>query len=163
MLYLRDSPRCSTLRELGDIVTNIPLYVQNPMEAPMRTKFQWFTRDPPLSSFKKLIELTPRLLCGLHTMSLAKAVPDGLKDRECKRITSCKQPPVPYVPKKDVVQETVSALSNNRSLKTMIGEGTEVRLPIWHSKPFSCTLDRLWTRSRNENISRPMKKPMSSM
>jgi hypothetical protein len=32
--------------------------------------------------FKKLIVLTPRLVQGLHTMSLAKAVPKGIKDRE---------------------------------------------------------------------------------
>jgi hypothetical protein len=65
-------------------------------------------------------------------MSLAKALLDGLKDRECKRITLHKRPLVPYVPKKDVVQEMVSALKNDQSLKTIIGEGAELRLPIWN-------------------------------
>jgi hypothetical protein len=74
--------------------------------------------------------LTPRLLCNLHTMSLAKAVPDGLKDWECKRITLREHPPVPYVPKKDVVQEMVSALKNDQSLETTIGEGAELPLSI---------------------------------
>jgi hypothetical protein len=65
-------------------------------------------------------------------MSLAKAVPEGLKDHECKRISLCKCPPVPYVPEKDSIQETVSALKSDQSLKTLIGEGAELCLPIWH-------------------------------
>jgi hypothetical protein len=98
------------------------------MDAPTTTKFQRFTSNPPLSSFKKLIVSTPRVLSSLHTMSLAKAVPDGLKDCECERITLCECPLVPYVPKKDIVQETVSALKNDQSLKTSIGEGAELLL-----------------------------------
>jgi hypothetical protein len=43
-------------------------------------------------------------------MSLAKAVPEGIKDRECKRFTLQERPPVPYVPEKDPVQETVYLL-----------------------------------------------------
>jgi hypothetical protein len=42
--------------------------------------------NPPCSSFKKLIILTPRLIQGLRTMSLAKAVPDNIKDKECERL-----------------------------------------------------------------------------
>ena len=52
------------------------------MDAPTETQFQQFASDPPLSSFKKLIVSTPRLLRNLHMMSLAKAAPKGLKDRE---------------------------------------------------------------------------------
>jgi hypothetical protein len=89
--------------------------------------------NPPLSSFKKLIVLALRLLGNLHKISLVNAVPYGLKDCECKRITSCKRPLVAYVPKKDIVQEMVSALKNDQSLKTTIGEGAELRLSIWHS------------------------------
>jgi hypothetical protein len=66
-------------------------------------------------------------------ISLAKSVTDGLKDRECKRITLCKHPLVPYVPEKDVVQEMVSAININRSLKTTIGEGMKLLLSIWHT------------------------------
>ncbi len=66
-------------------------------------------------------------------MSLVKAAPEGLKDHECKRITLVrKHPLIPYVPKKDSVQETVSA-HKAVSLKTQIGEGTELRVSIWHS------------------------------
>jgi hypothetical protein len=53
-------------------------------------------------------------------MSLAKAVPKGIKDRESKRFTLRECPPVPYVPEKDPVQETVSALKSDQSLKTTI-------------------------------------------
>jgi hypothetical protein len=66
-------------------------------------------------------------------MSLGKAVSDSLEDRECKKTTLRKRTPVPYVPEKDIIQETVSAMNNNGSLKTTIGEGTKLRLSIWHS------------------------------
>ena len=52
----------------------------------VRTKFQRFVSDQPRSFFKKLIVSTRRLLHNLHTMSLAKAAPDSLKDRECKKM-----------------------------------------------------------------------------
>jgi hypothetical protein len=65
-------------------------------------------------------------------MSLAKAALEGLEDHECKRITLRERPPNPYVPKKDSVQETVSSLKAE-SLKTQIGEGTELQVSIWHS------------------------------
>jgi hypothetical protein len=65
-------------------------------------------------------------------MSLVKAVPGSLKNCECKRITLRERPPVSNVPKKDVIQEMMSALKNDQSLKTLIGEGAELRLPIWH-------------------------------
>jgi hypothetical protein len=65
-------------------------------------------------------------------MSLAKAVPDGLKNRECKRTTLCEHPLIPYTPEKDPVQETVSALKD-QSLKTIIGEDTKLHLSIWHT------------------------------
>ncbi len=65
-------------------------------------------------------------------MSLAKAAPNGLKDRECKKMALCERPPIPYVPGKDSVQETVSSFKEEH-LKTLIKEGTELRVPIWHS------------------------------
>jgi hypothetical protein len=65
-------------------------------------------------------------------MSLAKAVPEGIRDKECKRFALREHPPVPYVPEKDPVQETVSALKSDQSLKTTIGEDAELHLPIWH-------------------------------
>ncbi len=74
--------------------------------------------------------LTPRLLHGLRMMSLAKAVPEGIRDKECKRFALRECPPGPYVPEKDPVQETASALKSELSLKTTIKEDTELRCPI---------------------------------
>ncbi len=98
----------------------------------VRTSFQQFVSDPPRSSFKKLIVSTPRLLGNLHTMSLVKAAPNGLKDRECEKMALCERPPIPYVPEKGSVQEMVSSYKDNH-LKMLIKEGTELRVPIWHS------------------------------
>jgi hypothetical protein len=102
----------------GDINAKILPYTGLSMDAPTRTKSQQFASNPPLSSFKKMIVLTPRLQPNLHMMSPLKAVPEGLKDCECKRITLRKHPLVPYVPEKNSTQETVSALKNDQSLKT---------------------------------------------
>ncbi len=69
-----------------------------------RTSFQRFLSDPPRSFFKKLIVSTPQLLRNLHTMSLAKATPNGVKDRECEKMVLPERPPILYVPEKDSVQ-----------------------------------------------------------
>ncbi len=37
------------------------------------------------------------------------------------------------MPEKDPVQETVSALKSDQSLKTTIGEDAELCIPIWHT------------------------------
>jgi hypothetical protein len=58
-------------------------------------------------------------------ISLAKAVPDSLKECECKKMALCKRPLIPYVPEKDSVQKTVSALKENH-LKTLINKGMEL-------------------------------------
>jgi hypothetical protein len=65
-------------------------------------------------------------------MSLAKAVPKGIKDKEYKRFALQECPPVPYVQEKDPVQEMVSTLKSDQSLKTTIGVDAELRLPICH-------------------------------
>jgi hypothetical protein len=97
-----------------------------------RTRLQRFLSKPPRSPFKKFVILTPRQLHALRTMSLVTAVPKGIKDQECKGFTLQECPPVPYVPEKDRVQEMVSLLKNNQSLKTTIGADAELHLPIWH-------------------------------
>jgi hypothetical protein len=67
-------------------------------------------------------------------MLLAMAVPEGIKDQECKRFALQECPPVPYVPEKDPIQETVSLLKSNQSLKMTIGADAELSLPIWHCR-----------------------------
>jgi hypothetical protein len=64
-------------------------------------------------------------------MCLAKAVPDNIKVRECKKFALHKHPPIPYAPKKDCVQVMVSAFKDNH-LKTQIGKGMELQVSIWH-------------------------------
>jgi hypothetical protein len=66
-------------------------------------------------------------------MSLAKAVSEGIKDKECKRFARQERPPVLYVPGKDPVQETVSALKSDQSFKTTIGGDAQLCIPIWHT------------------------------
>jgi hypothetical protein len=107
---------------MGDTIAKILLYAQLPTDAPTQTKFQRFVSDSPLSSFKKLIVSTPRILRCLHMMSLAKAAPKDHKEHECRKITLHQCPLISYVPEKDSVQEMVSALKAE-SLKTQIGKG----------------------------------------
>jgi hypothetical protein len=97
-----------------------------------RTRLQRFLNKPPRSYYKKLIISNPQLVQVLRTMSIVKAVPEGIKDHKCKRFALQECPPVPYVPEKDPVQETVSLLKSDQSLKTTIGADAEPRLPIWH-------------------------------
>jgi hypothetical protein len=65
-------------------------------------------------------------------MILAKAAPGGLNDCKCKKMALRERPPIPYVPEKDSVQDTVWSFKDNH-LKTLINKGTELRVPIWHS------------------------------
>jgi hypothetical protein len=67
-------------------------------------------------------------------VSIAKAVPEGIKDREGKRFALRERPPVSYAPERDPVQETVSLLKSDQSLKTTIGADAELHLPIWHCR-----------------------------
>ncbi len=43
----------------------------------------------------------------------------------------CERPPIPYVPEKASVQDTISSYKDNH-LKTLINKGTELQVPIWH-------------------------------
>ncbi len=65
-------------------------------------------------------------------LSLVKAVPKCIKDRECKRFALQEHLPMLYVPEMDPVQETVSLLKSDQSLKTTIGVDAELCLSIWH-------------------------------
>ncbi len=65
-------------------------------------------------------------------MSLAKAIPDGIEDKECKRFAPQERLPVPYILEKDPIQETVSTLKSDQSLKTTIREDSKLCIPLWH-------------------------------
>jgi hypothetical protein len=63
-------------------------------------------------------------------MSLAKSVPDGLKPQECKH-TKLREPlPIPYIPKKDKVQEECARL-RNLQIKTSLEKDTTLNFPVW--------------------------------
>jgi hypothetical protein len=64
-------------------------------------------------------------------VSLFKSVPNGLKPRECKCTKLREPPPVPYVPKKDEVQEKVTKL-RILEIKTTIKKDTSLNYPVWH-------------------------------
>jgi hypothetical protein len=66
-------------------------------------------------------------------MSLAKTIPKGIEDKECKRFALQEHPPVPYVPEKNPVQEMVPALKSDQSLKTTTGKEAKLCIPIWHN------------------------------
>jgi hypothetical protein len=69
--------------------------------------YQKFLERPPRSFFKSLI-LGTNLGRALPIMSASKAVPNGLKNQECEKGNRKKQPPIPYVPMVDEVQEAVN-------------------------------------------------------
>jgi hypothetical protein len=110
------------MREVKKITTN---------KLHTRTKFLHFLNQSPCLSFKKLIVSMPTLLRGLHTMSILKSVPEGLKPQDCKRIKLLEPLSVPYVPTKDEVQDEVAKL-RNLEIKTTIKKDTMLNFPVWH-------------------------------
>jgi hypothetical protein len=64
-------------------------------------------------------------------MSLAKSAPEGLNPQECKCTKLRKPPPVPYIPKKDKVQEEVAKL-RNLQIKTLLEKDTTLNFLVWH-------------------------------
>jgi hypothetical protein len=63
-------------------------------------------------------------------MSLTKSVPEGLNPRECMQTKLRKPPPVPYIPKKDKVQEEVAKL-RQLQIKTSLEKDTTLNFPLW--------------------------------
>jgi hypothetical protein len=63
-------------------------------------------------------------------MSTSKAVPDGLKNQECKKGNRKKRPPIPYVPMVDEIQEAVNK-GKEYSYKIKLPDKTEFSVPIW--------------------------------
>jgi hypothetical protein len=64
-------------------------------------------------------------------MSLAKSVPEGINPQECKQTKLREPPPVPYIPKKDKVQEEVLKLQNLQ-IKTLLKKDTTLNFLVWH-------------------------------
>ncbi len=163
VLSLRDSPRPSTLIELGDVIAHSLLYAWISMDALTRTKFQRFKSNPPLSSFKKLI-VSPDSYMAYIQWVLQRLFHTVL------RMVSVEGPPdanvlwFPMSPRNTLFKRRclpartrVSRLQLEKPQNYVSPSGI-----LGCAKPFSCTWDQLWMQSRNKDISRPTKKPKSS-
>ncbi len=62
-------------------------------------------------------------------MSLSKSVPEGLNLHECKQTKLRETLPVPYIPKKDKVQEEVAKL-RQLQIKTSLEKDTTLNFPL---------------------------------
>jgi hypothetical protein len=62
-------------------------------------------------------------------MSHTKVAPEGLKPHESEWNTGRSRPPIPYIPKKDVIQEAVDSSAN--MLKLALPHKVELRIPVW--------------------------------
>jgi hypothetical protein len=63
-------------------------------------------------------------------MSLSKSVPEGLNPRKYEQAKLCEPPPVPYIPKKDKVQEEVAKL-RQLQIKTSLEKDTTLNFCLW--------------------------------
>jgi hypothetical protein len=62
-------------------------------------------------------------------MSHAKVAPVGLQPQKCERNTGRSKPTIPYIPEKDVLQESVDSSAN--TLKLTLPHKVELRIPVW--------------------------------
>ncbi len=94
-----------------------------------KSSFLRFATQAPLSKFKELIVTSPKLLRGLHSMSMLKTVPERLKARECKQIKLREPLPVPYVPVKGEVQNEVARM-RSMEIKTTLEKDTTLNFAV---------------------------------
>jgi hypothetical protein len=90
--------------------------------------YQMFLEGPSKSFFKSFF-LGTKLGQALQVMSMSKAVPEGLKNQECKKGNRKKHPSIPYVPVGDVVQEAISKGKDFSYNK--LPDKTKFSVPIW--------------------------------
>jgi len=61
------------------------------------------------------------------------ASPDGLKPQECERNAGWSRPPIPYIPKEDVIQEAMDTAAN--TLKLTLSHKVGLHVPVWSKGP----------------------------
>ena len=93
--------------------------------------FKQFCKQPPKSSFKKLILETALLRKGLVRM-LDKSCPKGLKPFEVER-GHTREPPIPYIPVADNVAEAVTKSSGALEYKLELPSGIKVSHTLWEN------------------------------
>jgi hypothetical protein len=68
---------------------------------------------------------------ALRKMSNSKAVPDGLNSQECERNTRWSKLSIPYIPKRDVVQESFAIDHTTSMMKLTLAGKLELRVLVW--------------------------------
>jgi hypothetical protein len=102
-----------------------------PIKTDYDLQFKRFCKQPPRSSFKKLI-LGTVLLKGLKRMS-DKSCPNGLKAFEVER-GNTRVPPIPYIPVADDVAEAVTKSSGASEYKLELPSGIKITHALWENK-----------------------------
>ena len=93
-------------------------------------QFEQFCKQPPKSSYKKLI-LETVLLKGLKRMS-DKSCPKGLKAYEVER-GHTRAPPISYIPVEDDVAEAVTKSSGASEYTLELLSGIKVSHALWEN------------------------------
>ena len=94
-------------------------------------RFERFCKQPPKSSFKKLILGTVLLRKGLERMS-DKSCPKGLKPFEVER-GHTREPPILYIPVADDVAEAVTKSSGASEYKLELPSGIKISHALWEN------------------------------
>jgi hypothetical protein len=113
--------------------------------------YQKFLEGPSKSFFRSFFPGT-KLGQALQVMSMSKAVPEGLKNQECKKGNGKKRPPIPYVPVVDEVQEAI-AKGKDFSYKIKLPNRPSLVYPsgtLGPTRPFSfmCSKPKAHVRER---------------
>ena len=83
----------------------------------------------PQEAFFKALFLGMSLSEAARRMSHKKVAAEGLNPQECKRNVGSSKPSIPYIPKKDLIQEAVD--SSASMLKLMLTHKVALHVPIW--------------------------------
>ena len=102
-----------------------------PTQTDCDLRFERFCKQPPRSSFKKLILGSVLLRKGLERMS-DKSCPKGLKPFEVER-GHTREPPIPYIPVADDVAEAVTKTSGASGYKLDLPSGIKVTHALWEN------------------------------
>ncbi len=103
-----------------------------PIKTDYNLQFERFCKQPPKSSFKKLILGSVLLRKGLERM-LDKSCPKGLKPFEVE-LGHTREPPILYIPVADEVAEAVTKTSGASGYKLDLPSGIKVTHALWESR-----------------------------
>ena len=78
--------------------------------------------------FFKALFVGTLLSIALRNTNMSEAVLDGIKPQECERGSGRSKPPIPYIQKKDELQE---AVESTVSIKLTLPTKVELRVSVW--------------------------------